>query len=197
MKTILLDSGHGGIIKGIYQTAPAKMHTHQDGSIAYEGDLNRKVKAKIMELMDIMGLPYIDICPTNLDIPLSARCEVINSYCKIYNNNCLLISLHSNAGGGRGFEIWTTPGQNKSDEYATEFVKIFKEQFPAITVRIDQSDKDPDKESQFYILKNSMCPAILPEWLFFDNYQDWLYQRHVGNQISYARMITEFIQEII
>lgn len=35
--------------------------------------------------------------------------------------------------------------------------------------RKDTSDGDIDKESNFYILKHTMCPAILTENGFFDN----------------------------
>lgn len=196
-KLILVDSGHGGMINGKYQTAPAKMFVHKDGTTAYEGVINRNIKKNLFAQMDAVGLPYIDICPTDLDTSLNTRCKVINTYADAYGvDNCLLISLHSNAGDGNGFEIWTTPGKDKSDGYATLFSNLFEKTFPTIKVRKDVVDGDPDKESLFYILKNTKCPAILPEWLFFDNYEDWCYMRIPINQIAYARMITEFIKSI-
>ena len=39
-------------------------------------------------------------------------------------------------------------------------------------IRKDLSDGDPDKESNFYILKNTKCPAVLTENLFQDNKED-------------------------
>ena len=39
-------------------------------------------------------------------------------------------------------------------------------------MRFDYSDGDPDQESQFYILKNTNCPAILTENFFMDNEKD-------------------------
>lgn len=197
MKTILLDSGHGGMINGVYQTAPAKMFVHKDGTTAYEGLLNRYVKKYVMGLMDKEGVQYVDVCPTDLDVSLETRCDVINDYCDLYGkDNCLLISLHSNAGNGNGFEIWTSPGQTKSDQYATKFYNEFHLKFPKIIGRKDESDKDPDKESKFFILVNTDCPSILPEWLFFDNYQDWCYQRIPINQMAYARMIVDFCKTL-
>lgn len=35
------------------------------------------------------------------------------------------------------------------------------------------TDGDRDKESDFYIIKNAKCPAVLIECLFFDNYEDY------------------------
>lgn len=194
---ILLDSGHGGMINGIYQTAPAKMFVHSDATTAYEGVLNRNIKQHVIDLFKKEGIKYADVCPSEMDIPLSVRCNVINNYCNNYNkDNCLLISLHSNAGGGRGFEIWTTDGTTQSDVYATKFYNLFKQSFPSIICRQDLTDGDPDKESKFYILANSNCPAILPEWLFFDNLEDWKYQRVPINQMSYAKMIFNFVNTL-
>jgi N-acetylmuramoyl-L-alanine amidase len=195
---ILLDSGHGGLISGVYQTAPAKMFTHkEDGTTAYEGVINRIVKKNVITFMDALGLKYIDICPTDLDLPLPVRTNVINTYCNQYGeDNCLLISLHSNAGAGRGFEIWTSPGDDGSDPYATRFYDLYTSRFPTIAMRSDKSDQDPDKESKFWILVQSKCPAILPEWLFFDNYQDWVYMKSNTNQVAYAKMIVEFINSL-
>ena len=68
--------------------------------------------------------------------------------------------------------------------------------FPDIRIRSDYTDGDVDKESLFYILANTHCPAILPEWLFFDNYSDWQYIREDKNQQAYASMITEFVKSI-
>lgn len=39
-------------------------------------------------------------------------------------------------------------------------------------IRKDMSDGDPDKESQFYILRKTKCPAVLTENLFQDNQED-------------------------
>jgi len=35
-RVLLIDSGHGGMVGGVYQTAPHKMHLHQNGDIAYK-----------------------------------------------------------------------------------------------------------------------------------------------------------------
>lgn len=40
-------------------------------------------------------------------------------------------------------------------------------------MRFDFSDGDADKEDNFYILKNTNCPAILLENFFMDNQVDF------------------------
>lgn len=197
MKIFLIDSGHGGMLNGAYQTAPAKMFRFPDGMTAYEGVTNRLVKDLVMKFGVQAGLKLIDICPTVLDLPLSVRVNYANELSKSFGaSNCLLISLHSNAGGGTGFEIFTTKGNTLSDKYATLFYQRFATTFPKIKLRPEIQDGDPDKESDFYILKNSNCPAILPEWLFFDNVTDYEIIRNELEQQKYAKMIIDFCIEV-
>lgn len=195
----LLDSGHGGMINGVYQTDPkiGKYFRFPDGEIAYEGVVNRQIKKLVLEKMTSKGIRAVDVCPSELDLSLDARCDYVNLLCREYGNtNCLLISLHSNAGQGTGFEIWTSPGQNKSDEYATKFFNLFATYFPTMALRQDKSDGDPDKESRFYILVNTKCPAILTEFLFYDNRKDWEVLKDPATHIRYANMICDFALNI-
>lgn len=193
----LLDSGHGGIINNIYQTDPfiGKYYRFLNGEVAYEGVINRLVKRKVMNLLSMAGFRYVDICPSEVDLSLTLRVKYANLLVHEYRD-CLLISLHSNAGGGRGFEIYTTLDKTKSDEYASVFAKEFHQEFPDITVRSDYTDGDVDKENQFYILRNVSCPAILPEFLFYDNFQDWSLLKNPEIQERYAKMILKFVQVV-
>lgn len=168
----LIDSGHGGMIDGRYQTAPRKMHVHDDGSVFYEGVSNREIKHQLIDKMMANGLQHIDICPTELDVDVDVRVDIANRYYQEYRN-AVLISLHSNAGGGTGFEVWTSVGQTRSDDFAEVMSLEFIDSFKGAPFRKDTSDGDLDKESQFYILKYTKCPAVLPECLFFDNWSDY------------------------
>lgn len=86
--------------------------------------------------------------------------------------NCILISIHANAGGGTGFEVFTSPGNTPADDYATMIIESIKETFPNEKIRSDHSDGDADKEARFYLLQHTQCPAILTENLFMDNEKD-------------------------
>ena len=46
---------------------------------------------------------------------------------------------------------------------------------PRHKLRKDYSDGDPDWESDFFILKNTLCAAALTENLFYDNSDDCLF----------------------
>jgi len=193
----LIDAGHGGMINGVYQTAPRKMYKFPNGEIAYEGVINRAFKELLITRLINKGIDYKDICPTNRDIPLTERVKTVNRYVRQYGkDNCLLISLHSNAGKGTGFEIWTSRGETKSDAYAEMLGKILIKKFPYIRFRADQTDGDLDKEAQFFILRHTICPAILPECLFFDNWSDYLLLKDQLFRDRYVSALMEFIQKV-
>lgn len=183
------------MIGGEYQTAPDKMYKYPDGPVAYEGVLNRQIKDIVLFKLKAQGIKFIDICPTEMDLSLEMRVDIANMYAKKFRPaNCLFISLHSNAGGGTGFEIWTSPGQTASDIYAEMFGETFQSFFPDITFRKNTSDGDLDKESAFYVLQETVCPAILPEFMFFDNWEDFKILRDPNKQEDYASMILQFIK---
>jgi N-acetylmuramoyl-L-alanine amidase len=198
-KIFIIDPGHGGMLSGSYLTdlKTGKFFRHHDGTVAYEGETNRLIANMVIKQMTDRGIKCINLCPTEIDIPLSIRADIANLYSQEYGiDNVLGISIHSNAGGGRGFEVWTSPGQNKSDVYASIFYDKFIKTFPRIVGRTDETDGDSDKESLFYILKNTVSPWILPEFLFFDNFIDWQLLKDTSVQLKYATMIAEFAVSI-
>lgn len=189
-----LDSGHGGkTADGTYLTAPAKMYEHSPAEIFYEGVFNRLIKDALLRDLWKEGIDTIDVCPTELDLPLDVRVNIINSIYKKYEN-AVLISLHSNAGGGTGFEVWTSYGQNRSDKFAQLFGVQCLRDFPDIKFRTDTRDGDMDKEAAFYILKHTNCPSILPECLFYDNYHDYLLLDEPEFRLAYVKMLIRFIK---
>lgn len=63
-------------------------------------------------------------------------------------------------------------GQTKADKLATCLYEAAEKYLPGMKIRKDITDGDPDKESGFYILKHTKCPAVLTENLFQDNRTD-------------------------
>jgi N-acetylmuramoyl-L-alanine amidase len=84
----------------------------------------------------------------------------------------IVVSVHANAGGGTGFEVYTSVGETLADKYATIMFEEAKKELPEFKMRADFSDGDPDKESQFYILRHTKHPAMLTENLFMDTERD-------------------------
>ena len=166
----LLDNGHGIDTKG--KRSP-------DGLIL-EYKYTRELAAAIYERLSISDtIKPILITPERKDIPLATRVQRINNYCNKYGaKNCIMISLHLNAAGNgqwmnaRGWSVWTTRGQNNSDQLATLMYTNAVSIFGSDNCRKDISDGDPDYEAGFYIITGANCPAILTENFFQDHHND-------------------------
>ncbi len=163
---VLLDNGHGGIINGEYQTPGKRSPVWSDGSQLFEGEFNRAIVNRIIDALVALDIPYVNIVPEQEDIPLSTRVERANG---VDGENLLYVSVHSNAGGGKGFEVFTTRGETRSDGVATIFGEEFVKEFPDRRLRADYSDGDLDKEANFTVIKNTRMPAVLTENFFMDN----------------------------
>ena len=113
---------------------------------------------------------------------LVKRVKIVNEIAK--KTNCLYISIHVNASAAKGwdkatgFSIYTSPGETKSDILATD---IFDEATKLLkpirkSLRKDTSDGDPDLEENFYVLRKTICPAVLTENFFQNSKSDveWL-----------------------
>jgi N-acetylmuramoyl-L-alanine amidase len=103
---------------------------------------------------------------------------VVNDLCKVYGD-CVYVSIHVNAASSdgkwhtaTGWEAYTTPGKTKADDLATCLYEAAKKNLNGKRLRTDYTDKDPDLESNFYVLKHTNCPAVLTENFFQDNKDD-------------------------
>lgn len=166
---VLIDNGHGGLINGTYAT-PGKRKDWGDRGIIYEGEFNRAIVAGIIEQLTKLEIPYVNIAPEYRDVRLETRVKRANEYPV---GSSFYLSIHSNAGGGHGSEIFTSPGKTKSDKIATVFGEEYQKEFPNRKLRTDFSDGDLDKERRFFVLTNTRMPAILTENFFMDNFEEF------------------------
>lgn len=156
---ILLDNGHG------VDTQGKRSPVWDDGSQLFEYEFNRDIVSRIAKLLKKYGDSVQILTPETYDVPLYERVRRANEYDP---ENTLLVSVHANAGGGTGFEVFTSKGETRSDRFANMLINEIRELFPTEKVRSDLSDNDPDKEANFYILKHTRCSAVLTENLFMD-----------------------------
>lgn len=173
--TWLLDAGHGGMIDGKYTTAPAKMYQFPDGLTVYEGVINRGITDRLADLMAKDRISYQYIHDPAIDTTLADRVHRADAFSKI--PGVIYLAIHSNAGGSRGFgfEVFTSKGQTKSDPVASIICDKYEAHFgkaKGMPLRTDLTDKDKDKEADFYVLRKTKCPAVLVENLFFDNREE-------------------------
>jgi N-acetylmuramoyl-L-alanine amidase len=162
----LLDPGHGGMVNGQYATAGKRSPVWEDGRQLFEGVFNRMVVRRIAQLCQNEGIQCTILVPEEQDVSLGERVRRANAIASQHPS--IFVSVHANAGGGTGWEVFTTPGLTKSDAVATIFFNSARKFLPTFKMRADFSDGDPDQESNFYVIKNTICPAILTENLFMD-----------------------------
>ena len=176
---VLLDNGHASSTPG------KRSPLFPDGKTRFfEYEFNRDVVKRITKKLDALGIRYHVLVPeVDTDVALTTRANRCNEYCKKYGaNNCILISVHSNALGdgsswqdSKGWSVWTTVGVTKSDEYAKVFYNVAEEMLKKYDLtcrhgRVQGNGNDgPDYESNFTIIYKAWCPAILTENLFYTN----------------------------
>lgn len=167
-KIVILDNGHGA------DTAGKRSPVWGDGSQLYEFEFNRDIVRRIAVMLKADGIKYEILVPEKNDISLTERCRRANIIYNDCGQNAVLFSIHANAGGGTGWECYTSVGETKADAIATILCNEAEKEFSpdGWKMRFDYYDGDPDKESQFYILKHTQCPAILSENFFMDNEKD-------------------------
>src|SRR6478735_5117424 len=169
--TWILDAGHGGVDgNGKYTTDPkiGKQWTFEDGFKIYEGVTNRLIADELYHRLIDLDIDFRLVYDPVFDLSLTRRVQSANAIqAKVKNG--FYLSIHSNAGGGKGFEVFTSPGQTSSDLAATALIQALRAAFPEYPIRKDLADGDEDKEAKFYVLVNTFMPAILVENLFFDN----------------------------
>jgi N-acetylmuramoyl-L-alanine amidase len=163
MKTLLLDAGHGGMINGKYQTLGKRSPFWSDGSQLFEGEFNRQIKSRIMELCQMDGLKYVDINPQQTDLSLQNRVRYANTYDA---NESIFLSIHANAGGGTGCECFVAEVSSQtSKDMANSIATNYKTFFPNERWR-------GVKNKNFYVVKNTKMPAVLVECFFMDTQRE-------------------------
>ena len=157
---ILIDNGHGS-------NTPGKCSP--DGRLR-EYSYTREIAGRVVFELCKLGIDAELVVKEEVDVPLVERCRRVNEY---KASEAILISIHCNAAGnGSSWEAWTSVGQTKADKLADYLYEAAEECLLGMKIRKDMADGDPDKESGFYILKHTKCPAVLTENLFQDNRED-------------------------
>lgn len=194
----IIDAGHGGLINGEYVTA-GKQYTFkagggQKGFTIYEGVINREIGKRVIDLLNQHNMAYHDLTVhTPEDISLKDRVKKAN---ELYSqdNKHFYLSIHSNAGRGEGLEVFTSKGESKSDEMAHIFAKWYLDDLSEFKLR--KSGSALTKEEDFYVLRNTNCPAVLVENLFFDNRSEAKFLMSAEGQQRIAQCLFNGIYEI-
>lgn len=200
---IILDPGHGGAIKGVYQTPGKRSPKFDDGSVLYEGVNNRDNVNRIMTALKAEGIDCVDIVKSNKDIPLQDRVLAANELSK--TRKCVYISFHSDAAGdgvywhpASGISVYTSVGDTPSDPLAEIMLNELAANFGnKVKWRTDKTDGDADKEENFYVLKNTICPAMLIECGFHTNKDEAKSMLSDSWKIEYVKAVVSAIKKMV
>ena len=194
---IVIDAGHN------YSDTWQKMSPKkEDGTRFYEYQSNRRIARKLSLELDKLGIEYTyTIHPDDRnDMSLQNRVGKANAVAyKEGKDNVLFISLHSDALGtaekwydANGYSIFTSVGDTKSDKYAKVFEEVAKEKLEPCKKKVRGL-----YEKNFYVLKHTICPAILLEQLFYSNEEDLEFLESDEGVKVLVDIIVEAIKKIL
>ena len=194
---ILIDNGHG-------HNTPGKRSP--DGKFR-EYACNREIAKRIVADLIDRGYDAELIVPEDNDISLEERVRRVNALCSAHGkSNVILVSVHVNAAGNgtkwtnaTGWSVYTCKGQTTSDKLAECLCEAAIKNFPGKRIRTDYSDGDSDWEENFYILRHTLCPAVLTENFFMDGLDLEFLQSRAGKQAivdTHVEGIIEYIESL-
>ena len=178
---IFIDNGHGLMTAG--KRSP-------DGQFR-EAFYNREIAKRVVADLVDRGYDAELLVPEDYDVSLEERVRRVNTACFLLGKaNVILVSIHVNAAGNgskwmnaTGWSCYTCKGQTQSDKLADCLYQAAIKNFPGKRIRTDYSDNDPDWEENFYLLRKTLCVAVLSENFFMDSHSDLEYLRsRVGKQ---------------
>nr|DAX20117.1 MAG TPA: Cell wall hydrolase autolysin [Caudoviricetes sp.] len=187
---ILIDNGHGSNTSG--KRSP-------NGSIL-EYKYTREIAQRVVDELKARGYDAERIVTEEYDVSLGERCRRVNAKCKAHgSHNVLLVSIHNNAAGAggwmnaRGWSAYTTKGRTLSDTLADCLYKAAESYLVGQKIRKDTQDGDPDWEENFYIIRNTLCAAVLTENFFMDSREDVAYLLSEAGKMAIVKTHVEGI----
>ena len=197
---VLIDNGHGINTSG--KGSPYSLVGVKPELPYKEYEWAREIAVMIESELVKRGIKCERIVPEETDISLSERVRRVNTKCQLHGaQNTILISIHSNAAGGgskwmtgRGWSAYTSKGKTNGDVLCEYIYKEAEKNFAGMKIRKDNSDGDSDMEENFYMLKNTKCPAVLSENFFHDNIED---VEFITSDIGKAAVVKTHVDGII
>lgn len=148
-----------------------------------EYKFSREVIAMLRPRLEADGFTvFVDMpsdeVPRPQNTELSLRCRYVNGICaKFGKDNCVYVSIHVNAAGSdgkwhdaRGFAVYVARSCSAASRRLARIICDL-----AISRGLRGNRSVPSEhywQANFYVLRNTACPAILTENLFQDNRDD-------------------------
>lgn len=150
-----------------------------------------------MKLCTDAGIECVDLVDTQEDMPLSERTDKANDIYRQQINKdgkpCIYVSIHSDGfsdESANGWSVYTSEGETKSDIIARVLLDKATTEFPDEKMR-------GAKESNFWVLRKTVMPAILSENFFMTNSENChKYLLSEDGRDRIAKIHFEMIKEI-
>lgn len=192
---ILIDNGHG-------EETPGKCSPDKK---LHEYKWTREIAQRIVDALKIRGYDAERLVTEKWDVGLPQRCQRVNAACKKHGtSNVLLVSIHNNAAPppdgnwhtATGWSVWVYTHAGAQSKQLAQSLYAEAEKHGLKGNRSVPSCKY--WAANFYILKNTVCPAVLTENLFQDNREEVAYllsengkrtlvQLHIDGIINYIK----------
>lgn len=165
---ILIDNGHGANTPG--KRSPDRTF--------FEWKFNREISIPLVAELKRLGYDAERIVTEDYqDVTLVERVRRVNAWCKkLGKENVILVSVHANAAGNggwynaRGFSVFVC---EKCSERSKRLAQTLYAAAYARDLKGNRSiPANHYWTANFYIIKNTLCPAVLTENLFYDNKED-------------------------
>ena len=172
-RVVILGTAHGSNVPG--KCSPDKKFR--------EYKFSREVINQLKPQLEALGLlVFVDMLSDEVPRPgnteLSLRCRYVNGICSKFGvQNCVYVSIHVNAAGSdgqwhtaRGFAVYVA---RQCSAASKRLAKSFCETAVSMGLRGNRSiPSEHYWQANFYVIKNTACPAVLTENLFQDNHDD-------------------------
>lgn len=165
----VISNGHGALINGVPQTEGKRSPVWSNGQQLFEGEFNRAIVARVIEVLAMQGIPYYQLTPEVEDVHRMIRVQRANQFHVENRKNTFILDIHSNAapkriaGKGKGSEVHIAVNASAKSERLAKvaqhsYKSIFeKERFRGI------------KRHNWSIVHKTLAPAALMECFFMDN----------------------------
>lgn len=149
---VFIGVGHGGSDSGASASGLREKNINLDIALAMKDELEK--------YGIVVGISRI----TDTDNPLSTRISQANRF-----KPDLAVDIHTNAGGGRGFEVWTSTGKyalnsRKLAKLAEQEMIKMRQRSRGIKTRKNKSGSD-----YFGFLRTVDAPSVILECAFIDS----------------------------
>jgi len=164
---VLIDNGHGVNTEGKHSP---------DGRLR-EYAYTREIANRVVNDLKASGLDAIRIVPEETDILPEERVARANKYYAESGNQAILVSIHCNAASNgstwlnaHGWSVYVSPNASQnSKRLATALADVAEKK--GVKVRKETGDRNY-WVANFYICRDTHCPAVLVENFFMDNEDD-------------------------